>query len=66
MKVKINLKGCSIPAQQAIYNRGYKYEEYMNGDKRVLALVNMRTGDRIINYPNEKTFEDMCKRLNWL
>jgi hypothetical protein len=55
-----------LQAQQAIINHGCKAEEYMSNGKRVFAIVNSRTGSRIINTSEEKSFDDMCKRLKWL
>ena len=66
MKIMTKISGCSQQALQAITNHGYKTEEYISNGKRVFVLVNTRTGSRIINNPEEKSFEDMCRRLKWL
>lgn len=66
MKVPTRNLGCSLKAQQAIINHGYKAEEYFSNGKRVLAIVNKRTGSRIVNSDTEKSFDDICRRLGWL
>ena len=66
MKITTKAMGCSLQAQQAIINHGCKAEEYMSNGKRVFAIVNSRTGSRIINTSEEKSFDDMCKRLKWM
>lgn len=66
MKITTRPSRCSWRAQQAITNHGYKPEEYMSNGKRVLAVVNTRTGARITSTDNERTFDDLCKRLHWL
>jgi CRISPR/Cas system-associated endonuclease/helicase Cas3 len=66
MKVTTKVKGCSIQAQQAIMNKGYKPEEYISNGRRVFVVVNTRNGARISSLPTEKSFDDLCKRLGWL
>ena len=66
MKVPTKSIGCDMKAYQVIVNHGYKPEEYFTNGKRVLVLVNTRTGERITNRPNENSFEDICKRLRWM
>ena len=66
MKIDTKVIGCSLKARQVILNHGYKPEEYMSNGKRVFVIVNTRTGDRIQNNINEKSFDDICKRLGWM
>ena len=66
MKVPTKSIGCDMKVYQVIANRGYKPEEYFSNGKRVFVLVNTRTGSRITSLPEERSFEDMCKRLKWM
>ena len=66
MKVPTRNLGCSLKAREVIINHGYKPEEYFSNGKRVLAIVNTRSGARILNMPNERSFDDICKRLGWM
>ena len=66
MKVMTKVIGCSNEARQAIINHGYKPEEYYSNGRRVFVVVNTRTGARISSLPEEKSFDDLCKRLKWM
>ena len=66
MKIMTKVRGCSAAATQAIINHGCKAEEYISGGKRIFVIVNTRNGSRITSLPEEKSFDDMCRRLRWM
>ena len=66
MRNDILTRYCNNETEQIIYNRGYKKEEYIQNNKRIMVLVNRKSGDRIYALDNELCFEDMIKRLKWI